>query len=311
MKKIVPYGGDWTAQKLAALQSYLQAYLKVFKNQRNWVELYYIDAFAGPGLWQSQPKEKKKENLSLSFIEDVEEDAELEKYKRGSPMIALDMPEPGFNRFVFVEQNEEYLTNLKNQVENRHPEKIGSVEFVSDDANDAVDRLCRNWNREKWRAVVFLDPFGMEVKWQTIEAIARTKSMDLWVLFPLGVAVNRMLTTDGKKIHPAWKEKLDTLFGTQDWHEYFYRRDHNNQASLPCMEEDEDALIRDVSFEKIAAYFIERLKSVFPAAGVVKEPLMLRNSKNNPLFALCFAVGNPKGAKIAINIATHIIGGKR
>jgi hypothetical protein len=35
--------------------------------------------------------------------------------------------------------------------------------------------------------VLFLDPYGMQVDWTTIEAIARTKAIDLRVLFPLGI----------------------------------------------------------------------------------------------------------------------------
>ncbi len=40
---------------------------------------------------------------------------------------------------------------------------------------------------------------------------------------------------------------------------------------------------------------------------VPEKPLLLRNSKNNPLYLLCFASGNPKGAKTAIKIAQDIL----
>ena len=62
---------------------------------------------------------------------------------------------------------------------------------------------------------MFLDPYGMQVRWDTIEAIAETKAIDLWLLFPLGVAVNRMLKNDGN-INESWAEKLDIIFGTRD-----------------------------------------------------------------------------------------------
>lgn len=47
------------------------------------------------------------------------------------------------------------------------------------------------------------------------------------------------------------------------------------------------------------------LKEVFP--GVVEEPGVLRNSANNPLYLLCFAVGNERGKKIALRIAEHLL----
>ena len=301
MNEAITYGGLWTHQKLEALRRYLDAYLKVFKNQRDWVKLYYIDAFAGPGSWN--PNEKKRKESNPTHI-DANESTQ---YKEGSPIIALSIREQGFNKFIFIDKKEEHIDNLKKRVEKEHPEKIGSVEFMKRDANVAVRELCNNWETNA-RAVVFLDPFGMEVKWQTIEAIAKTEAMDLWVLFPVGIAVNRMLKKDGD-IPPQWKELLDGLFGTEDWRDHFYREEPTLFSWIG--DEDKGFLTKTAPFEKIVRYFITRLKSVFPSEGVVKEPLMLRNSTNNPLFALCFAAGNKKGAPTAVRIAKHIIDMKR
>ena len=56
----------------------------------------------------------------------------------------------------------------------------------------------------------------------------------------------------------------------------------------------------------IARHFNDRLKTVFPSNGVA-EPGVLRNSARNPLYLLCFAAGNEKGAPIAVKIANHIL----
>ena len=43
-------------------------------------------------------------------------------------------------------------------------------------------------------------------------------------------------------------------------------------------------------------------------AGVADEPGVLRNSANNPLYLLCFAVGNERGKRpIALRIANHLL----
>ena len=43
--------------------------------------------------------------------------------------------------------------------------------------------MCdKDWSLH--RAVLFLDPYGMQVEWATIEAVAKTKAIDLWLLFP-------------------------------------------------------------------------------------------------------------------------------
>ena len=33
---------------------------------------------------------------------------------------------------------------------------------------------------------LFLDPYGMQVEWATIESIAHTQAIDLWLLFSAG-----------------------------------------------------------------------------------------------------------------------------
>jgi three-Cys-motif partner protein len=62
----------------------------------------------------------------------------------------------------------------------------------------------RDWQKE--RAVVFLDPYGMQVEWSTIEALAPTKGIDLWNLLPLGMGVARLLTYNGNN-DEAWKRR--------------------------------------------------------------------------------------------------------
>jgi hypothetical protein len=57
--------------------------------------------------------------------------------------------------------------------------------------------------------------------------------------------------------------------------------------------------------DTIGRYFNDRLGQVF--AGVAPEPRVLLNSANCPLYLLCFAVGNPKGAPVALRIANHLL----
>jgi hypothetical protein len=54
-----------------------------------------------------------------------------------------------------------------------------------------------------------------------------------------------------------------------------------------------------------AAYFVDRLKTIFP--GVAERPAVLLNSERSPLYLFCFAAANEKGAPIALNIANHLL----
>ena len=82
--------------------------------------------------------------------------------------------------------------------------------------------------------------------------------------------------------------------------EEFYRP--SGQTSLF---EDSISSTKVANFESIGKFFVRRLQTVF--AEVSKSPLALFNSKNVPIYLLCFASANPKGAKTAIKIANHIL----
>lgn len=158
--------------------------------------------------------------------------------------------------------------------------------------------LCqKNWT--KHRAVVFLDPFGMEVKWSTIEALGRTNAIDLWLLFPLGQAINRLLRRDSK-INSAIKHRLDDFFGTEDWYQHFYKIYQEN-----TLFGNQSRVRKIADFNLISSYFINRLKTVF--ADVSTNPRFLYNSRKIPLFLLCFAASNKKAAPLAIKIADDIL----
>jgi three-Cys-motif partner protein len=174
---------------------------------------------------------------------------------------------------------------------------LDRCELKNDDANKVLRKWCkeRDWSKE--RAVVFLDPYGMQVEWGTIEALAATKGVDLWYLFPLGVA--RMLTLDGK-IDESWRKRLDTLFGTNEWSNRFYQTKVRNGLFGEFEE-----LVRDATVENIQGFIKERLGTQFTA---VANSRVLRNSKSSPLFALCFAASNEKGAPTALKIAQGILG---
>lgn len=154
------------------------------------------------------------------------------------------------------------------------------------------------------RAVVFLDPYGMETEWKTIELIAQTKAIDLWILFPLGQAVNRLLTKN-RIPQGALADRLIKFFGTDDWKDAFYKKEDQQTYLFDLT----PASVKTASFDSIGKYFVNRLKNVF--ARVADNPLPLCNSKNVPIYLLCFAASNPKGAPTAVNIAQDILGGQR
>ncbi len=282
------FGGAWTQEKLNRLGEYLSAYMKIFKKNpyaRRYTT-HYVDAFAGTGFRSS-----KRDASELKLFDDPE----AVEFQQGSVTVALES-QPYFNHYLFVDSNAEHIVALTD-VKKRYPSQ--DIEIVQDDANNFLPNWCQRTNWNKNRAVVFLDPYGTQVDWTTIESMARTQAIDLWLLFPLGQAVNRMLTK--REPEPSWAARLDRLFGTMSWREEFYRP--STQRSLFSQE---NTLEKAADFDAIGDFFVRRLQTVF--FEVAKKPLALKNSKNVPIYLLCFASANPRGSKTAIKIANYILG---
>lgn len=200
---------------------------------------------------------------------------------------------------MFIEQDAGRAQELE-KLKQRFSERAPRVHIVREDANKYIQGWCKRTDWRICRAVMFLDPYGMQVDWSLIEAIARTQAVDLWILFPLGVAVNRLLTK--AELPPEkWAQALTRILGTEEWRNAFYSR--QIEATLFG---DEEIRTKEADFDKIGQYFVERLKTIFTA--VANNPLPLRNSRNVPLYLLCFAAGNPRAASTALKIAQNILG---
>ena len=221
--------------------------------------------------------------------------------KKGSAYVAL-RTDPPFGRYIFVDRNPAHAESLE-ALRREFPKLANRIFVRAADANDFLQEWCRDTDWNKNRAVVFLDPYGMQVDWATIEAIAATEAIDLWILFPLGQAVNRLLTRNGI---PAGgqAQRLTRFFGTEDWKDAFYE-EGSDQPNMFELLGEESGFAKRANFDAIGRFFVERLEQVF--VGVSKNPLPLRNSKEVPLFLLCFAAANPKGAKPALKIANHLL----
>lgn len=291
-KTLQLFGGDWTEEKLEIVSEYLAAYNKVLKDKPSKERPFkrvYVDAFAGTGY-----REERVVQFSLpSMFSELSGD-DPQKFLKGSAALALEA-EPSFDRYVFVENNSRKTKELE-KLKETHPGKAGSIEIVTQDANEFVKQYCRCENWRETRAVLFLDPFATQVEWTTIEAVARTAAIDLWILFPL-MAVNRLLANDPAK---AFRDSLDRIFGTREWFSRFYQKKNVDDVFGQRLEVVEKAC----DSESIGQFFLERLRAIF--ADVAPKPRLF-SGRGGPLFLLFFAAGNPKGAPIAVKIAKHLL----
>lgn len=247
-----------------------------------------MDAFAGTGT------RKIGDAPAVGFREDSVGDSEVGAYLEGSALIALGLESP-FDRYLFIEKARYRLDELKRITHEDFPQLTNRCMFQQEDANVAIERWVneRNWKKE--RAVVFLDPYGLQVSWKTVELLGQTKAVDLWYLFH---SPARLLTRDGV-IEESWRRKLTDLFGTPEWENHFYKR-----SIEPSLFGEYERTERDVTVENIQKFIHDRLQTCFAA---VAPSLVLRNSTGSPQFVLCVASANEKGAAIAIPIAKSLL----
>lgn len=297
------FGGPWSRLKLDCVENYAVAYLKVMQ-QQNW-SLHYVDAFAGQGRQQlklvaSNSDSQSENQASFEFLDQAEDQARYE-FLEGSALRALKVSNEatrGFDRFVFIEASRMAKEKLAQRALVEWPAQAAKIQLLKDDANDAIADYVKNTNWAKTRALVFLDPFGLQVRWRTIEELAQTRACDVWYLFPIG-GVIRMLPSSGQ-MDPMWEVKLDTLFGTTDWREAFYA--DNIQGDLF----GDASRIKNANETKILSYIKDRIRSVF--AGI-SDFAILRNSMGYPMFALLMGVTNPspRAVSSALRISNHLI----
>lgn len=268
--------GSWSVQKLELLGEYLERRRLIMKDQA-WCRDgdHYIDAFAGSG------------RPVLHGVEELH-------YINGSPRVALGLENP-FTSYTFIEMEPwrvERLNLLKAEFSDR------KIAVVQGDCNDVlVQQVAPRIRREYFnRGFVFLDPFGINLAWKSIQAIAETRAIEMFLNFPT-MGLNRAAlhndpdTLDNEKI-----EKMNLIWGAEDWRNEIYER-------RPGLWGEHEVKIATTRAEWLARLFIERrLSKVFEH---VSEPIPMYNSRGIPIYCLIFAGHNAVGAKIASHILSR------
>jgi three-Cys-motif partner protein len=286
------FGGTWTERKLEALREYLVQYQLIFTKNPSARKLrtIYVDAFAGTG--ERDASEFAGQAQLFGY------DEETRGYQEGSVRKALSL-ENKFHQYVFIDSKPKHASALQKLIRTEFSVLSDRCVIKQEDANRWLQEWCETEDWKGQRAVVFLDPYGMSVEWKTIESIARTKAIDLWILFPFAIGANRMMPKDAPP-DSTWAERLTAIYGTDEWKSRFYRQDMKKDL----FGDTPDSVIKIAGVDEILIFFLERLRAVFEK--VVERPLILENSKHTPMYALCFAAGNPRGAPTAVKIASYL-----
>jgi three-Cys-motif partner protein len=276
------FGGDWTEEKLEVMQRYFSAYSQALKNQR--FAKWYVDAFAGTG----QRNETKPEATLQNALFDTDE-PDFASVKDGSVRIALAI-EPAFGNYVFNEQSKTHaaeLEKLKKEFPNR------KIEVRQGDTNQFLQTIASSTRWNQTRAAIFIDPYGMQVSWETLKALSATKSVDIALLFPTG-PLTRVLTRDGN-IPTEWVDRINDHLGQCDWRNAVYEeRAEFDLFSATVSTKAQKTLTP----EGLRQFVAKRLATIFPY--VSETQLELKNSKGSTLYHLFIICANPAPAAMGL-----------
>lgn len=291
--------GPWAKDKLDSLQRGLHYYTTRLKNQLQWKKIY-IDAFAGPGLSRVRAKPRDEaEPLPDLFANEIETDpVEQEvEYLEGSPRVALSLENP-FDHYIFIEKNPERLRALealKQEYEARKHESGSAydIDIRSGDANQILlEVLGSGISKRTHRGYVFLDPFGLQVPWSTIEALAKTGAIEVMINFPMGTTIRRMMPKSGDA-PLGWQISLTTFFGSPDWRAHAYEEIDELMGKRTLKRLD--------SQQRLLEWYRRRLQEAF---GYVSEAQLIKNTRGSDLYYLIWAGPHPAGLKGANYILT-------
>ena len=182
---------EWTPSKLALLSYYLGPFATLCsENAGGW---YFLDGFAGNGANRAQGMGAFK----------------------GSALIGA-MTEPHARQAVLIEKNARDARNLRKRIGRIRPD----APIIQGDCNERIGDALEHFDNRRLPAFCMLDPEGMELYWDTIEACfdhrQHSTPYELLIYFSTPGAMRVGAVTHPRLIEGD-ERALRRLFGNDDW----------------------------------------------------------------------------------------------
>lgn len=257
--------GYWSEIKLDIIREYASTYSKILAARRDpRLHHVYIDGFSGSGV-----------NISKTSKE----------YIPGSPLNAL-LVKPKFREYHLIDINRKKTTVLDKLVE-MLGEKEGVRTYAGDCNRILLEQVFPKVRYENYRrGLCVLDPYGLHLKWEVIQAAGRLRTIDMFLNFPVMDMNRKVIWRDPSGVQSSDVERMDDFWGDQSWKQIAY----STTRDLFAYPEKEDN-------HTIAEAFRQRLERV---AGFshVPAPMPMSNSKGAVVYYLFFASQKPVAASI-------------
>jgi three-Cys-motif partner protein len=260
--------GYWSEVKLDIIREYARAYSSILSARRNpSFEHVYIDAFAGAG-----------HHVSKTSGEEID----------GSPVNAVET-EPPFREYHLIDLNGARAEHLRQRFSDRSDVSV----YEGDCNNVLLEHVFPRVRYEDFRrGLCVLDPYGLTLRWETILAAGQSKTMDVFLNFPIMDMNRNVFWHNPEKVDPADIARMNTFWGDESWRQVVYQKPVDRLFD-PGDEKQPN--------EVIAQAFAERLRDVAGFANV-PNPIPMRNSIGRIVYYLYFASQKPVAQKIVNDI---------
>ncbi len=245
--------GIWTIEKLFFLSNYLAQFTQAMIGHPRFSEFIYVDMFSGSGICQ------------------VSEGGRARRYP-GSSLLAAGC-EKSFSKLLYIDENTENIKALETRVE-----RLGTASaafFLNRDVNTVIEEL-RGYIPPKSLSVVFIDPYSLQISYESIRKLTSNRQMDLIILFADRMDIGRNVE---KYYYGNTGSKLDYFLGTDtDWRTEWDALQNRTIANV-C--------------ELFADIYLDQLEKI----GFVHSRKKIISGRQGPLYRLIYASKHELGLK--------------
>ena len=197
--------GSWVHEKKFYLERYLSIVTKGVGPKWNR-KLVYIDLFSGPG---------------RSVVRDTNEEVE------GSPLVAMNFD---FARYIFVDQPD-VISTLRERIRKVDHAKSTRVRPIEGDCNLVIDQVRDSFPHDHL-GLAFIDPTGLQIKFETIRRLVADRKVDLLMTVQFGMGIRMNLPQYAESSGDA----LTDFLGNTDWRKDIEASGTVSQASHRIMD---------------------------------------------------------------------------
>lgn len=228
---IIPTVRRWSEEKYNVLGAYANIFTASMRFK--WNQLVYLDLFAGAG---------------YSKIRSTN------RIVKSSALIALSLPHK-FTKYILCEENKEKFEALSTRVARDHPN--ADVTLIHGDVNEKVWEVRRAMPRygrgNTLLSFAFVDPFSLNLDFNTIKALGSNLNIDFLILLALGMDANRNFKSyiqgNSEKVarfidDQNWTEKTSSLTSSSDFMRFLSSAYDSNMIGLGYKEPETKQIVR-------------------------------------------------------------------